>query len=56
MVPSLRCYGCPSNPFLVMRTLDLLGIHASVYVDEDEQDYADFEWVAVERKFEGDPD
>jgi len=52
MVPSLRCYGCPSNPFLVMRTLDLLGIHER-YVDEDEQDYGDFEWVAVERKFEG---
>jgi len=48
-----------------MRILDLLGIHrrygdagGRVHQDPpagDEQDYADFEWVAVERKFEGTP-
>jgi hypothetical protein len=60
MVPSLRCYGCPSNPYLVMRALDLLGMQrfrpgAAGGFLSDPADYADFEWVAVERKFEGIP-
>jgi hypothetical protein len=76
MVPSLRCYGCPPNPFLVMRILELTGSHGlySAFASAsarsrpgaervdgsdppagDEEDYVDFEWVAVERKFEGTP-
>jgi hypothetical protein len=56
MIPSLRCYGCPSNPFVAMRILDLLGIHGSAgRVLTGPADYADFEWVAVERKFAGTP-
>ena len=60
MVPSLRCYGCPSNPFVVMRLLDLLGMErfrpgGVGGVLPDPADYADFDWVAVERKFKGTP-
>lgn len=57
MVASLRCHGCPSNPFWVMRALDLLGMQRfrPNPAAGDEQDYANFDWVAVERKFEGIP-
>ena len=56
MVPRVRCYGCPANPFLRMRLLDMLGRHpgdgAQVPSGPPPDDYVDFEWVAVERKFD----
>jgi hypothetical protein len=50
IVPRLRCHGCPANPFVTMKVLDLIG-HEPHSTDE----FTDFEWVAVERRFEGAP-
>jgi hypothetical protein len=43
----------PANPFPVMRFLELIGSGGQVLPDPP--DYADSEWVAAERKFEGTP-
>jgi hypothetical protein len=57
MVPQLRCYGCPPNPFVVMRFLDLAGRKdgEGLGLFSDPAKYTDFDWVAVERRFDGAP-
>ena len=47
LVPHLRCHGCPANPFIAMLVLDAIGASSP-----RAPGYADFQWVAVERKFE----
>lgn len=47
LVPHVRCHGCPANPFVTMRVLDAIGAPGGLAAG-----YADFEWAAVERKFE----
>jgi len=53
MVEKLRCYGCPAEPFITMRTLGLAGAHELYGKVMDKDSYQDFEWVAVERKHWG---
>ena len=53
LVPKLRCYGCPAEPFLTMRTLGLAGAHELYGKVMNKDSYKDFEWVAVERKHWG---
>jgi hypothetical protein len=55
LVEKLRCYGCPPEPFLVMRTLGLAGAHDLYGSIQNKSAYKDFEWVAVERKHYGRP-
>jgi hypothetical protein len=55
LVEKLRCYGCPVEPFLTMRTLGLAGAHDLYGKVMDQESYKDFEWVAVERKHYGRP-
>lgn len=55
LVERLRCYGCPPEPFLVMRTLGLAGAHDLYGRIQNASTYKDFEWVAVERKHYGRP-
>ncbi len=50
LVEKLRCYGCPVEPFLTMRTLGLAGAHDLYGKVMNKESYKDFEWVAVERK------
>ena len=50
LVPRVRCQGCPANPFVTMAVLDRLGLGAPEHGSRD--GFTDFEWVAVERKFE----
>ena len=50
LVPRLRCYGCPRNPFVTMHVLDVFRAPPA-----PEDDYVDFEWAAVERKFAAPP-
>jgi hypothetical protein len=51
IVPRLRCYGCPRDPFVTVvattwtRTRELLGAGGF------NNGYTDFQWVAIERKF-----
>jgi hypothetical protein len=50
IVPRLRCHGCPANPFVTMKVLDLIGNEP-----HSTDEFTDFEWVAVERRFEAAP-
>jgi hypothetical protein len=53
LVEKLRCYGCPAEPFVTMRTLGLAGAEKLYGKVMDPREYKDFEWVAVERKHFG---
>lgn len=53
MVERLRCYGCPAEPFITMRTLGLAGAHEWYGKVMNQDSYKEFEWVAVERKHWG---
>ena len=53
MVERLRCYGCPAEPFIIMRTLGLAGAHEWYGTVMNKDSYKDFEWVSVERKHWG---
>lgn len=55
LVGKLRCYGCPAEPFLTMRTLGLAGAHDLYGKVMNKESFKDFEWVAVERKHGGRP-
>lgn len=55
MVEKLRCYGCPVEPFLMMRTLGLAGAQDLYGNVINKESYKDFEWVGIERKHYGRP-
>ncbi len=55
LVEKLRCYGCPAEPFITMRSLGLLGAEEFYDKVSNQDSYKDFEWVAVERKHWGRP-
>jgi hypothetical protein len=54
-VERVKCYGCPRFPFVTMKTLDAL--HSAELYESvvNFDDHVDFKWVAVERRFKGDP-
>src|SRR5207249_948530 len=49
----IRCYGCPHFPFYVTWVLDRLSAREAVARHLPDDRYTDFEWPAVERRFEG---
>jgi hypothetical protein len=53
LVERLRCHGCPVEPFVTMRAVDLTDTDSlyKKFVNYDR--YQDFEWVAVEHKHHG---
>lgn len=53
IAPRVRCDGCPRFPFLAMRLLQFVGLHARFPPHGSNTGYSDFDWVAVERKFGG---
>ena len=53
LVEKLRCYGCPAEPFVTMKTLGIAGAEKLYGKVMDTKEYKDFEWVAVERKHYG---
>jgi hypothetical protein len=53
VAPHVRCDGCPRHPFLAMRLLQVTGLLARYPLHGSDEGYSDFEWVAIERKFEG---
>jgi len=55
MVSRVRCRGCPMNPFVTMLLLDALSADLKDPRRTDDDDYRDFEWVSVERKFDAAP-
>ena len=52
-VPHLRCDGCPPFPFHTVWLLDRLHVREAIGPRLVSDKAADFEWVAIERKHEG---
>lgn len=50
LVDKVRCYGCPAEPFITMKTLGLAGMETLYGKLMDPADYKDFEWAAVETR------
>jgi hypothetical protein len=55
LVERLRCYGCPWAPFLTMKVVDATRTQPAYERVVDPGKYEEFEWVAIERKFEARP-
>lgn len=55
LVERLRCYGCPAEPFVTMKAVDLTDTSGLYKKFVNYDDYQDFEWVAVEKKHWGRP-
>lgn len=54
LIEKLRCYGCPEEPFSVMKAVEITKaerLYRSLMLSYDK--YEEFEWVAFERKLEG---
>jgi hypothetical protein len=55
LVPRVRCYGCMRTPFYTVWALDYVHARNAVMRTVPPDSYTDFEWVAVERRFDGVP-
>jgi len=55
IIEKVRCYGCPAEPFITMKTLGLAGAQKLYEKVMDAKEYKDFEWASVERKHYGRP-
>jgi hypothetical protein len=55
LVKKLRCFGCPIEPFSMMRAVDITNAESfyTSFVDYDA--FEEFEWVALERKLNARP-
>ncbi len=51
-VPRVRCFGCPVSPFRTYQALELARMDGAYTRRIDYGHYRDFEWPAVERRFE----
>jgi len=52
VVPRVRCFGCPVSPFRTYQVLELARLDGAYTRRIDYAHYRDFEWPAVERRFE----
>ena len=55
LVSRLRCYGCPKEPFTLMRFADATHTRSLLERVVDHERYEEFAWVAMERKFRATP-
>jgi hypothetical protein len=55
LVPRLRCHGCPAEPFVIAKVVEATHTKPLFEKAVDYDDYRDFEWVALERKFDARP-
>ncbi len=55
LVERLRCYGCPNEPFVTAKIVTATGTEPIYQRVTNEENYEDFEWVAVEQKFAAAP-
>lgn len=55
LVANLRCYGCPAEPFSTMKAVEVTRAEPLYRRMIDYTEYQDFDWVALERKFDGRP-
>jgi hypothetical protein len=51
IVPRLRCYGCPREPFITIVASNLTYTRQLLGPAGFDNGYTDFDWVAIERKF-----
>ena len=49
----LRCHGCAREPYYTTKTLDYVHARGVASKAVPDQGYTDFEWVAVERRYDG---
>lgn len=52
---TVRCYGCPAEPFVTMKTLGFAGAQDLYGKVMNPTSFKDFEWAAVEKKHPGRP-
>jgi hypothetical protein len=50
-LPRVRCFGCPYSPFRTYQVLELARVDGAYTRRIDYDQYRDFKWVAVERRF-----
>ena len=55
LVRRLRCYGCPLEPFATSKAVQSIRISGAYAKVIDYDGFHDYEWVALERKYEGWP-
>lgn len=55
MVEKVRCQGCPVEPFVTLKAVDLTDTDEFYRKFVNYEHHKDFEWVAVERKHPGRP-
>jgi hypothetical protein len=55
LVHHLRCYGCPLEPFTTSKAVQIVRARDVYEHALDYDDFHDFEWVALERKYEAWP-
>ena len=55
LVEKLRCFGCPEEPFSTMKVVEVTKSEPVYRTVIDYNDFEDFEWVALERKFNARP-
>jgi hypothetical protein len=53
LVTHLRCHGCPAEPFTTMKTVGTVRADPLFAYAIDYAEHHDFDWVAVERKYDG---
>lgn len=53
LVEKVRCYGCPNEPFVTMKTLGFAGAEKLYGKVMDPKSFKDFEWAAVEQRHYG---
>jgi hypothetical protein len=53
LVRTLRCFGCPREPYYVAKVLDRIGLTKQHARGLDYGSYVDFDWVSAERKHPG---
>jgi hypothetical protein len=52
LVERVRCFGCPKEPFVATKVMETLGAQELYEKVVNHGTYEDFEWVALEDKFE----
>jgi hypothetical protein len=55
LVRRLRCYGCPEEPFVFMKAVEVTRTEPLYEKTIDFSKFEDFEWVGLERKFNARP-
>ncbi len=55
LIEKLRCYGCPEEPFSTMKVVEVTGAEPVYRTVIDYNEFEEFEWVALERKFNARP-